>query len=268
MNKAVELSLKEIQEESFKALKVFKEICEKNDFKYWLCYGTLIGTIRHDGFIPWDDDIDVQMPREDYEKFIDYCLLNKQSLLPFELHHFRTNKKYIYPIARFSNSNFCIDYFNTKDYGLGTFIDIYPVDEVDINSKKLISCRTKYMNIISFLGMKKYSSNTKGLKGFAKRCTYVCCKILRPYKVLAKYDSFFKKHKFGIGYASCYNWETRIYNMKNNLFNEIIKHKFNGEDFNIPKEYDVILKTIYGDYMKLPPESERTPHHNYSVYRK
>lgn len=268
MENKKELTLSEIQQESFKALLFFREICEKNNFKYWLCYGTLIGAIRHDGFIPWDDDVDVQMPREDYEKFIDYCINNKNSLLPFELHHFRTNKKYIYPIARFSNSNFYIDYANTKDYGLGTFIDIYPVDNVNINCKKLHSARRKYMSLITFMGQKKYSNKSKGLKGFLKKCEYVYSKLLCPSKVLAKYDSLFIKSKFGTGYCGCYNWETKIYNVKNGTFDNLIKHKFNGDEFYIPAEYDFILKTIYGDYMKLPPEADRVAHHNYSVYRK
>ena len=89
MDKEKKLSLKEIQEESFKILEKLKEIFDQNGWKYYLAYGTLLGAIRHEGFIPWDDDIDLWVPREDYEKFISYCLNNKEKLKPFELIHYK-----------------------------------------------------------------------------------------------------------------------------------------------------------------------------------
>lgn len=267
MNDIQELNFEEIQQESFKVLKVFRDICEKNHFKYWLAYGTLIGAIRHNGFIPWDDDIDLQMPRDDYEKFVDYCIKNKELLLPFELHHYKTNKKYIYPIARFSNSEFRIVFDDTKDYGLGTFIDIYPVDEVDINNKKFIKTKNKYVRKIVYAGLTNLSHFTKHIT-LPKKIYFVLSRSFNLNKIIKKYDNFFQRKEFGKGYSGCVLWESKFYSIKTELFEEVITHIFNGELFCIPKHYDLILKTIYGDYMKLPPENDRIAHHFYKVYRK
>ena len=110
------LSLREIQLESYNILLQVKRICEHNNFKYFLTYGTLLGAIRHNGFIPWDDDLDIMMPRSDYERFIQFCIDHHDDLLPYELKHYKTCDQYIYPIARLSNSNFYAQYENAKDY--------------------------------------------------------------------------------------------------------------------------------------------------------
>ncbi|WP_038174358.1 LicD family protein, partial [Treponema pedis] len=78
-----ELSLKEIQEESLKILKLVDNICREQGFTYCLFYGTLIGAVRHNGFIPWDDDIDIAMPRNDYERLKQYFIVNKDKLMPY-----------------------------------------------------------------------------------------------------------------------------------------------------------------------------------------
>lgn len=262
-----ELTLQQIQQGSYQVLLKFKEICEKNSFRYWLAYGTLIGAIRHKGFIPWDDDIDVQMPREDYEKFVDYCIANKDSLKPFELHHYRTNKKYIYPIARLSDSRYSIDYLNTKEYGLGLFIDIYPVDEVDIQNKDLAKKRRKYMRRIGYAGVVRIEIN-KGIIQIVRMLYFVISRFFNSNKLLAKYDSLFKSNRFGKGNYGCYIWENKLYDVKKEWYSFDSKVSFNGEMFPVPQQYDLILKTIYGDYMSLPPESDRVPHHEYKSFKK
>ena len=123
-----ELTLREIQLGELGVLKKLKEICEDQGLRYFLFFGTLLGAIRHKGFIPWDDDVDVGMPREDYEKLLGYFRENSDALLPFRLMHFSTNENYIYPIARICDTRYQVDYSETKEYGLGLFIDIYPFD--------------------------------------------------------------------------------------------------------------------------------------------
>ena len=265
-----ELTLNEIQQCSFVVLKKIKEICDSNNIKYWLAYGTLIGAIRHKGFIPWDDDIDIQMPRDDYERFVDYCMANKDALKPYELFHYKTNKEYIYPIARFSDSRYHALYHNAKDYGLGVFVDIYPVDECDANSKKLHRKRLFYMTAINLSGYKKIDFNFSKniIKNLVKLIVFPILRCFNTHKLIVKYDSLFKNNIFGEGNFSTYIWETRIYYLTKDLFDETIDVMFNGELFPAPKEYDAALKRIYGNYMELPPEEDRIPHHLYSIFQK
>lgn len=262
-----ELTLEEIQQESFKVLVVFRNLCNGLGLKYWLSYGTLIGAIRHNGFIPWDDDIDVQMPREDYEKFVDYCVKNKEQIKPYELHHYKTNKKYIYPIARLSDSRYVLNYTNARDYGLGLFIDIYPMDEACCDSKKLLKARTKYFRKILYAASLTINTE-KTFKGLLKRIYFLKSRFTNKNAVLRKYDEMFKNKSFGTGNYSCYIWEYGIHRYKKEHFEKLEEHLFNGELFNIPSDYDFVLSEMYGNYMELPPKSERIAHHFYSAYKK
>lgn len=269
-----ELSLEETQKGSFEVLKKIKKIFDTNGWKYYLTYGTLIGCIRHKGFIPWDDDIDIWVPRNDYEKFIQYCKENKEELKPFELIHYSNNDKYIYPISRFSDTRFRIDYDNAKDYGLGLFVDIYPLDGIDNNDKrfkkKIIGMERK----IDFMGKTKYNASKPIIKSIFKHLYYLMVKNGNLNKTLEKIDKLSQKYDFNSSeYFNCVCWclhAERIYKKDlldggNNL--ECFK-EFNGEMFRVPYNYDECLKIVYGDYMKLPPEKDRIAHHFYKVYKK
>ena len=132
-----ELSLAEIQNKSLEVLIKFDELCAQNDFKYWLTYGTLIGAIRHDGFIPWDDDIDVMMPRDDFNRFIKFAIEHEEDLYPFKIHNRANTKNYWYGIPRFSNMKYkyIVEDNYEKPFDIGVFIDIYPLDNYG-NTKK------------------------------------------------------------------------------------------------------------------------------------
>ena len=118
------MSMPQIQQESLKILDVVSDICAKLQLRYYLAYGTLIGAIRHQGFIPWDDDIDIMMPRPDYEQLLQYFRDNAESLKPLELYSTADCPDYPYMITRISNSNYVLDVHNEKPYGLGLFLDI------------------------------------------------------------------------------------------------------------------------------------------------
>lgn len=271
MNNNKELTLQEIQQESFKVLLKIKQIFDENNWKYYLAYGTLIGAVRHKGFIPWDDDIDIWVPRPDYEKFINYCIENKEKLYPFELHHYRTNDKYIYPIARFSDSRYKIDYDNTKDYGLGLFVDIYPLDGSNKNDKLLKKRIDLVKRLICLCGSKQMIKGNNKIKNIIKIPFYQIIKRLKIAKLLEKDDKLAQKYHFdNYDYVDCICWaNTLAYVNKEELdLNSNTFLKFNGYDFRVPSKYDKILRKTYGDYMILPPEKDRIGHHYYKVYKK
>lgn len=132
------LDIKEIQEVSLEILKIVADICEEENLRYYLTYGTLIGAIRHKGFIPWDDDIDIAMPRDDYEKLLRYLRDNADKYEHLELFDIRTCPEYPYMIARVSDNRYVIDVKNEKPYGMGVFIDIYPLDGLGQTEKEAL----------------------------------------------------------------------------------------------------------------------------------
>ena len=264
-----ELSLKEIQEKSFEVLLLIKSICEKLGINYYLTYGTLIGAVRHSGFIPWDDDIDIWMIRDDYNLFVKYCLENKNDLFPYMLLHYSNTKFYPYPIARLSDSRYRIEYFNTKDYGLGLFVDIYPLDFIDITDNGFVKKQSKRIRNITRL----YDCG-KNFKSFLRRI-YVFFLLLFSFKFtkkkyIAYVDRCAQKYNGGRteNLAVCC-WDAPIiFNKTCDVLGKPCYLLFNGTSFQVPSNYERILTNHYGDYMKLPPESERTGHHLYKAFVK
>ena len=115
-SRKTELSLQEIQKGSLEILRIVAKICDKQGLIYYLAYGTLIGAIRHKGFIPWDDDIDIWMPRNDYKKFIEYFIKHKDELKPYELFSVYNNVDYPYEISRISDNRYVLDVDNEAPY--------------------------------------------------------------------------------------------------------------------------------------------------------
>ena len=260
------LELKEIQQISLNILKKFRDICKELNLKYFLAFGTLIGAIRHNGFIPWDDDLDVIMPRNDYEKFIDYCINNKDKLGYLELFHYKTSKKYHYGIARLSDSRYIMHSFIDKDCGMGVFIDIYPFDGVSFNNSAYNEFKKAfYLKLLSSKNMyEKHKTLASKLKNVIFKFIGLCFSnryLLKQIDKIAKRVPFEESR-----YCGCRTWENLIYNSY--FFKESINHKFEDDCFAIPKEYDAFLKEGYGNYMNLPPDSERIAHHFYEIYLK
>lgn len=261
-----ELTLQEIQQGSYQVLLKFKEICDELQLNYFLAYGTLIGAIRHKGFIPWDDDIDVWMPRSDYEKFIQYCIDHEEDTKPSVLKHYKTCKEYIYPIARLVDTRYKIDYADAKEYGLGLFIDIYPLDGVKVGSKKQTKMRKRYMSKILMLGANHYIKSKSGFKNFLKSIYYAIYKKTDLNHIIAKADKALQQYSYEkYDSVACTVWETKECFDKSD-FASAIDVEFNGDLFKAPCGYDRLLTKGYGDYMQLPPESERIAHHFYKAY--
>lgn len=270
-----ELTLREIQLSSLEILKTFADICEKNGFKYVLAYGTLLGAVRHKGFIPWDDDLDVIMPRPDYNKFIEYCKNHTDELKPLELMHYSTNKRYIYPITRLSNSTYIADYNIAQDYGLGTFIDIYPFDGCGNNEEdiqKIYDKSKKLIVLISLAGQKKYEKSHHGkiVRSIGKLIVYCFAHLIGVNKLCKAIDN--KSQRISCetsNYLGCTVWDNCCKNsVLKSIFDDIIYIDFEDKQFAVPREYDAVLTKWYGDYMKLPPESERVGHHYYKIYKR
>ncbi|MCR9593121.1 LicD family protein [Vibrio alginolyticus] len=263
-----ELTLREIQESSFSILKDIDAVCKKLNIDYFVMYGTLIGAVRHEGFIPWDDDLDIMMPRDDYDKLISY--LNTNKIPNLELFNYNKNDNYPYMISRISDSRYKIVVDNEDDYGIGTFIDVYPLDYISDNYF-FAKCKGRYFGWLSslyFLSTRKYCPQSSSvIKSYVKKGAFYCSKLIgkRTLKKL-----LLMRQRKETQYFACTQWMTNDY--ERNIFHKDVISKrtflnFEGLDVPVPKEYHKLLTDYYGDYMSFPPIELQKPHHLYKAYK-
>ena len=273
------LSNREIQLGAYEVLKQLDQICQKNNIKYFLTYGTLIGAIRHKGIIPWDDDIDVMMPRPDYEKFKKYCVENASTLEPYKLFDADLNEKYPHRIARFSDQRFHLVFDNEQDYDIGLFVDIYPLDAIGDDYEeaiKLIHTTKKLASLCFLTSRKAYGvDNTDSkIKMLIKYPAYLYAKLKGNKFFLKELQRLSTKYSYEESkYVACIAWPAGYkYGRERDVFEktifDTILAPFEDSSFPIPVGYDEFLKTTYGDYMTLPDENGKKTHHTYIAYRR
>ena len=256
-----EISGEEFKKIIFDILCVFDDFCVQNDIDYVLAYGTCLGAVRHNGFIPWDDDIDVMMTRENYNKFIELWRNNAHYKL---YSHDTMGNKFVCPLPKLCDERTILKKPNMKEkFVHGAYIDIFILDympeEKEIAKKTLenaIQLSCNYMNSIS-----KIPNNAS-----AKHKIYCCLLKLigakRFVKALEKNikDNVVQKSNT----LSCLNFSTGGSKLwPSNFFEQTTDHIFEGRNFKIPKMYDEYLTSSYGNYMQLPPENDRVSNHNF-----
>ena len=269
-----EIALEKIKAIELEILKQVHAICEKNGFRYTICGGTLLGAIRHKGFIPWDDDIDIIMPKEDYDSFIEYC---KKEDTPFDLLCYETNNKYGYLFAKAMAKNTIIveENSNRSNIGMGVHIDIFPAYGLGNSHKEALSAFTAtrfYRELLVAANWKKYfKSQTHSICYEPIRFSFFVLSRLISSKSLIniinkKYkNNFFDNYKF-VGAISGSYREKEI--MSKEFFDEYITLSFENCEFKAIKGWDKYLTKIYGDYMKLPPKNKQVSHHTFKAYYK
>lgn len=256
-----------IQKEELKILCQFRDYCNNHGLRYYLEGGTLIGAIRHKGFIPWDDDIDTIMPRQDYERLIQ---LVKEEPIGDDLEVITrdSGKKFRYPYAKICNERTIIAENGKKEEN-GIFIDVFPIDGAS-NKPKNISIRYKYMDMLKVLENYAWMTeeDVKSLSKHKKLRWKICRKIGAEFfrKVL---DKIFLKYKCGsTKYVSQICWSTIMVNDETSSYLKQIQVEFEGESFMAPSCYHERLTSMYGNYMQLPPEKERNAKHSIEAWWK
>lgn len=253
-------TVKEMQKIILEMLKLFLEICQKNKLRYFLIDGSCLGAVRHKGFIPWDDDIDIGMPRKDYDIFLKIA----QHELPdgYFLQFNETDKHYVCTFAKIRNSNttFIEKSVSHLDINHGVFLDIFPLDGYK-ESTILNILKTKYsFGILKFI---KPSSFMYSFRRFLHNLLLLnFCMNYEKYR--DKMDKIIKKYDYDgndLIQIYCGAWEI----VPREYFGTGIEGEFEGLKVMLPEKYDLYLTNVYGDYMKLPPEDERVTHHHTSV---
>lgn len=270
------MTMAEIQQVSLQIVKKIHELCRQLGLRYYLAYGTLIGAIRHQGFIPWDDDLDIMMPREDYETLQAYFRDHKDALAPLELICPENNPDYPYTIGRVSNSDYLIDTDNEKPCGLGIFVDIYPLDNVGSDPKTYArqkNTASRYASLC-FLStrLRCEKGNTRSpLKRLVKYPAFLAAKLLGKRFFFRKLRKLATQYRHQDSpYTGVVEWGSDgvkdIYPKE--WFGNGIALPYEDTQLTVPVNYDAVLRQMYGDYMQLPPENQRIAHHFYRAYRK
>ena len=270
------LTIRQTQQISLEILHTIAEICEKQDFRYYLFYGTLLGAVRHHGYIPWDDDVDIMMPRPDYDKLLIYLYRHINDYDHLKIFNHDVDPKYPYMITRISDDRYRIVMTNEKPYGMGVFIDIYPFDGLGNSKDEAFKYAMKgdRLSSICYQATRVHfamETTNSHLRKVVKLPFFLFSKAIGKDRVQDELESLARVRDYDKSkYVSCVVWQSGGWSdvFERAWFDEYITVDFDKYKFRAPKDYDKVLRHTYGDYMKLPPEKDRLGHHNYLVYEK
>ena len=243
-------------------LDVIHRICTEHGLRYSLAYGTLIGAVRHGGFIPWDDDIDLLMPRDDYEKLL--SIWNDVAPEEYILQNDRTNPDYTNTFTKIRKDHTTFlqtDAEREKGYHKGVFVDIFPGDRV---APGKISGLLQYIACaVNLLYTRGYTSGSTGTIGMVERILLAIPKIIRPSIRIAaeKFICRWNDRKELKWFFPCTIVAARRYHAAT-LFDELKQIQFCGKQYCCIADHDAYLRLEYGEYMRLPPEEDRVWKHH------
>lgn len=239
------------------------DICERNDIKYFAAGGTLLGAVRHQGFIPWDDDIDLAMKREDYNKFLK--IAEKEFKYPYFVQYYKTEKGYWRGHAQIRNSNTTAIIRNDdeNDFNKGIFIDIFPIDNVpdDLEEREKFLKKMEKIKSIQ-IRLYHYKKGPNKLKNVIKLIlSKLYCNFTNEQKNIEKFENVAHKYNdIKTKQSGTITFRTREFKYDNEWFDECIKLNFEYLKLKAPKQYDKLLTRQYGDYMKIPKNKNESVH--------
>lgn len=258
-----EIELKAIWAVELSILDEVDRLCRKNNLRYSLAYGTLIGAVRHQGFIPWDDDIDIMMPRDDYDRFMqlwiadppDGFFLDRCENTPYGFNNFSKVRKDHSTFLQFEGDR-------NNSHHKGIFIDVFPGDRVAPG--KLSRSVQAVFFLLNLLFNRGYRSGSGGFVGFAERFFL----FVVPKRCYHKLSLFFGRRSRRWNSDSSLSFvfpstvrDSRLY-YPADLFDGLTEIPFAGKKYLAVRNADLALRIEYGDYMQLPPEEERVWKHS------
>lgn len=261
-----QIEIEELKKIQLEILRHVAEFCDSHNIKYRLDFGTLIGCVRHKGYIPWDDDIDIGMLRKDYDTFME--LFNKENTR-YQFKSYENDKQFYFAFGKVLDTTTILYEPDETGLKLNVNIDVFPYDNVNPKKiKKLLRVRDR-CNICEVAKRRHGKPNGNIFRRFAVYILQFCVKFF-------KRDMFVKKivknaatyRNIETGYVADLSGNVTNFVCKKETFENLIEGEFEGYKFHIPKHYDELLRLIYGDYMQLPPENSRFSTHVFKAYLK
>lgn len=256
-----------VQRYELQILRDLDEVCLNNNIKYYVGYGSTIGAVRHNGFIPWDDDIDLCMMRADFEKF--KMIFKKEMPSRYFYQCNDTDPEYFHLIdkVRINGTIFKETFVSQYNIHHGVYIDVFPIDYIPENP--VLRALQYYKFHFYRTGLMAKYLHLDARKG-KKRTLFTILRVLyKPFSVKHLYSKATEiakkysgtRHKMA---TSFYNSYHKLDTFESEVYEDLERHKFEDIETYIPKQYDIYLRKIYGDYMRLPPEEKRITRHDLS----
>lgn len=266
-------TLSEIQKIELNILEYIDSFCNNHNLRFFLAGGTLLGAVRHKGFIPWDDDMDISMPRLDYDKFVKMFDVEAEKLnSPYRIARIRNSERYCIPFIKVVDTR-TIMYANFKQKytgdAMGIFVDIFPIDGVSGIDQipKILKTRDKCLALGRSFSSFKNLTCSEGIRLFIRKVQFG---MRNREQFLEKLEDCFRKSSFDKSpyVMSTFGLRDEKEVILQECFSKSVLMEFEKQKFPVPIGYKQYLTQMYGDYMKLPPESKRTPPHDYTAYWK
>lgn len=257
----------EIKPKILRVLRFTIQLCQQHGLRYYACGGTMLGAVRHGNIIPWDDDIDIYMPRADYERFLDL----KDSLVGsgFDIVSLR-DKGYPIPFAKIMDTDSTIWELKEFPYIVGAYVDVFPLDYYEGSDEAITAhmykCKkffSRYYNTLCATPFVYAHTLWKGGQHMPAITGLVYALLLRPFRALflRKFNELCVAKTVEGGSRCVCNtqWEGRIF--LSEWFDDCVEMPFSDMTIPVPRQFDKYLTLLYGDYMQLPPEEKRVTNH-------
>lgn len=260
-----------LQQTLLEMLRDIDSVCKREGIQYYLVGGTLLGAVRHKGFIPWDDDLDIAMPREDYDRFVANAaqwLGNK-----YYFQNYISEPKYFIPFSkvRLNGSVFKEKALAKQDIHHGVFLDVFPLDSVSENRLVRRVDSAFYMLLFAGLMAKAGHAPCYTALSFGGKCLFrALCGISKfvPRRFIVFFtEKLMRRHSASGSEVCSFLWQRLDWVFRWDDYGEGKRIPFGAEKFCVPQEPEACLKEQFGDYMRLPPEEQRVPAHEVVEFR-
>lgn len=263
-----QLSDSELREVQLDILRKIADFCVLRGICYYLFAGTLLGAVRHQGFIPWDDDVDIMMPRSDYERFCrEFAMLARND--SYSLYSSETCPNFPYPFAKIGSDRTLLVEDTDTAVRMGVHVDIFPLDGWP--DGRIAVCIHRWTVLFNRWILDAKAIRPRPGRSWPKAMLLVASKrIVQRVSVTSLVERIARR-------ATAFPFATSKYvgvtvwayqeRVPRRAYGEPVEVRFEDRNWPAPGDYDLVLRTIYGDYQRLPPEVDRQSHHAFAAFR-